>query len=266
MSENLSRRDFLKLATTLSMSLAMPFKLKQVEKRSLAELNTTWSGEVKKRIETERPEFALTIDDGGYPNTLEKMLNVLKEKGYTATFFLVGRALINCEIKKPDLLSRLSDEGHTIAYHTMTHESLDHMRERDSSWFAKDYDQWIDTIKKILGKTAFKKTVKQKARAPYGAFTPAFLEMCKDKNLTPYGWSSGPDSVNKGQKITKGDIFILHVKENDVEHLEKIEEYTEKQLVPKTITKVEHQKLETKDSQEIEKEVKLIKFLSHKPK
>lgn len=58
----------------------------------------------------------LTFDDGpSGTGSTEKILNVLKEEGVKATFFVTG--------KGPDsLIKREFNEGHTIALHTNTHD------------------------------------------------------------------------------------------------------------------------------------------------
>ncbi len=58
----------------------------------------------------------LTFDDGPSSNT-SQILDILKEKGIKATFFVLGS---NVE-KKPELVKRMYDEGHFIANHGYTH-------------------------------------------------------------------------------------------------------------------------------------------------
>lgn len=59
----------------------------------------------------------MTFDDGPCKNT-ERVLEILKKYGIRATFFLVGD-----NIKRyPDAARAISDAGHTIGCHSMTHE------------------------------------------------------------------------------------------------------------------------------------------------
>lgn len=58
----------------------------------------------------------LTFDDGPSSNT-SQILDILKEKGIKATFFVLGS---NVE-KKPELVKRMYDEGHFIANHGYSH-------------------------------------------------------------------------------------------------------------------------------------------------
>ncbi len=57
----------------------------------------------------------LTFDDGPQEGTTNVILNILKEEGVKATFFVTN--------KGPDyLIKREYDEGHTVALHTATHD------------------------------------------------------------------------------------------------------------------------------------------------
>ena len=58
----------------------------------------------------------LTFDDGPSSNT-NQILDILKEKGIKATFFVLGS---NVE-KKPEIVKRMYDEGHFIANHGYSH-------------------------------------------------------------------------------------------------------------------------------------------------
>ena len=61
----------------------------------------------------------LTFDDGPIPEATPYILDVLKEQGVKATFFMVGDNVR----KFPDLYQRILDEGHQIGNHTHNHIS-----------------------------------------------------------------------------------------------------------------------------------------------
>ena len=63
---------------------------------------------------------ALTFDDGPDPEWTPKILEVLKKKQATATFFLIG---IQTE-KFSGIAKRIYREGHTIGNHTFTHPDV----------------------------------------------------------------------------------------------------------------------------------------------
>ncbi len=62
---------------------------------------------------------ALTMDDGPSANTPE-VLDILKDEGVKATFFVIGENIAG----KEDILKREYDEGHEIAGHSWDHKSF----------------------------------------------------------------------------------------------------------------------------------------------
>ena len=65
-------------------------------------------------------KVAITFDDGPYPKWTPNILDVLKHKKATATFFLIG---IQTD-KFSGLAKRIYAEGHTIGNHTFTHPDV----------------------------------------------------------------------------------------------------------------------------------------------
>jgi peptidoglycan-N-acetylglucosamine deacetylase len=65
-------------------------------------------------------KVALTFDDGPDPEWTPKILDVLKEKNATATFFLIG---IQAD-KFSGIVKRIYREGNTIGNHTFTHPDV----------------------------------------------------------------------------------------------------------------------------------------------
>lgn len=82
-------------------------------------------------VEEDAPRTVyLTFDDGPSENT-EKVLNILKEAGVPATFFVVGAE--NNEEYLP-LLERTLAEGHCIGLHSCTHEYRKIYDSAESYW------------------------------------------------------------------------------------------------------------------------------------
>lgn len=61
---------------------------------------------------------ALFFDDGPHPTITPTILDILRENGVKASFFLVGK---QCE-KYPGLVRRIHSEGHVIGGHSYSHE------------------------------------------------------------------------------------------------------------------------------------------------
>jgi len=71
-------------------------------------------------------KIAITFDDGPDPQWTPKILDVLKQKGVKATFFLIG---VEAE-KYPKLTKRIFREGHEIGNHTFTHPDISNISKR----------------------------------------------------------------------------------------------------------------------------------------
>jgi len=61
--------------------------------------------------------IALTFDDGPNPEYTPKLLDILKEHGVKATFFVVGK---NAK-QYPHILRRIHSEGHLVGCHSYSH-------------------------------------------------------------------------------------------------------------------------------------------------
>lgn len=84
----------------------------------------------------------LTFDDGPQDGTTNVILDILKEEGVKATFF------VTC--KGPDsLIKREYDEGHTVALHTATHDYAI-VYASDEAYF-NDLAQVHDRVQNITG-------------------------------------------------------------------------------------------------------------------
>lgn len=62
-------------------------------------------------------EIAFTFDDGPDPCYTPELLDLLKEHGIKATFFVLGKKAK----QYPELIERMHREGHQIGIHNYTH-------------------------------------------------------------------------------------------------------------------------------------------------
>lgn len=87
----------------------------------------------------------LTFDDGPNQGTTNKILDILKEEGVKATFFVTCNG--------PDsLIKRMHDEGHTIALHTATH-NYSYIYSSTDNYF-NDLNKVKDRVKRITGENS----------------------------------------------------------------------------------------------------------------
>ena len=84
----------------------------------------------------------LTFDDGPNQGTTNRILDILKEEGVKATFFVTCNG--------PDsLIKREFDEGHSIALHTATHD-YSYVYRSEENYF-EDLKRVSDRVKNITG-------------------------------------------------------------------------------------------------------------------
>ena len=60
----------------------------------------------------------MTFDDGPHPVLTPRLLDMLKARGIRATFFLISQNAA----EYPDIVRRISAEGHEIGNHTWNHD------------------------------------------------------------------------------------------------------------------------------------------------
>lgn len=72
------------------------------------------------QLPRETTYIALTFDDGPRRDTTQRLLDGLRERGASATFFLIGRQIPGNE----DLVRRMEAEGHQVGNHTWNHVPL----------------------------------------------------------------------------------------------------------------------------------------------
>jgi peptidoglycan/xylan/chitin deacetylase (PgdA/CDA1 family) len=101
-------------------------------------------------------ELSITIDDCLPNKNMAAELDVLKERGVKAVFFIIGNYFLNAEGKPmpraKELLDRVVNEGHVIGSHSYWHRRLDQGEYRDdSAAIRRELDLNEATIDKVLG-------------------------------------------------------------------------------------------------------------------
>lgn len=109
---------------TLAVGLSAPTweqtKAAAAKSGGILEMDDTYT-----RIKTSKKVIAITFDDGPHPQNTPRLLDMLKERGVKATFFVVG----NMVKYNPQMLRRMIAEGHEIGNHTVTHGTLSRMND-----------------------------------------------------------------------------------------------------------------------------------------
>lgn len=149
-------------------------------------------------------KVALTFDDGPHPYYTEQLLDGLKERGVVATFFVTGE---HAELH-PDVIKRMSEEGHLIGNHTYSHIQL---KESNRDEFKEEL---IKTNEILLGITGEEVLY---VRPPYGSWDKSFeteLNMFPVLwNVDPLDWCSHNASCIAKKvvdKVEENDIILMH--------------------------------------------------------
>lgn len=126
------------------------------------------------------PYIAITFDDGPHATLTPQLLDMLKERGIKATFFMVGQ----CVAEYPGIVRRMVDEGHEVANHSWSHPALTKLGAEGAG------RQIENTNKAILDACGVKPVL---MRPPYGATTPLLNKLYNEKyGLKVILWSVDP--------------------------------------------------------------------------
>lgn len=72
------------------------------------------------KVKTNEKLIALTFDDGPHPVFTINLLDIFKEKGIKATFFVTGNSIV----KHKNIVRRMIAEGHELGNHSFSHINL----------------------------------------------------------------------------------------------------------------------------------------------
>ncbi len=120
---------------------------------------------------------ALTFDDGPDPTSTPAFLRLLDRRGVKATFFLLGRMLVNA----PDLGRELVAAGHEVALHGWEHRCLILRGPRAT---ADDLRRGRDLIAEVTGR------MPRFYRPPYGVLTASAAISAKQLGLRTILWTA----------------------------------------------------------------------------
>ncbi len=104
------------------------------------------------------PYIAMTYDDGPHAQNTPRLLDMLKQRGIKATFYMVGQ----CAAEYPQIVKRIAAEGHEVANHSWSHPQLTKLSD---DGVKQQLQQTHDAI--VAGGGVAPKTM----RPPYGAFS-----------------------------------------------------------------------------------------------
>jgi len=208
------------LATNASLALLYPFSLSRIllaaSIYSVGTLLTLYllfhprsQWLVANRYRVEGPGcIALTFDDGPNPVDTPKLLDLLREKGVKATFFVVGKRAD----QYPEIVRRAWEEGHLIANHTWSHCHL--FCFLTPARLRAEIERGAESVRRICG---FRSRL---FRSPVGQRHPLLRRYLENSGLEYVSWSIRSrdtltwNSAVLARRILKqaasGDIILLH--------------------------------------------------------
>lgn len=128
------------------------------------------------REKTDRKVVYLTFDDGPHPPETERVLDVLREHGVRATFFLIGSKVSGNEA----VLRRMLEEGHALGLHTYSHAGTFPLLSFDK--MLADVNEGKRAVESVAGKKI------SLFRPPFGVTNPTIAKVVRTLGLHTVGW------------------------------------------------------------------------------
>jgi peptidoglycan/xylan/chitin deacetylase (PgdA/CDA1 family) len=146
---------------------------------------------------------ALTFDDGPDPEWTPLVLDALASADASATFFVVAPLAV----RYPYLLTRMRDEGHTIAFHCTRHVRHDDLTHEE---IEADVEHGLLSLGRAV----------RYWRTPWGVVTPATRRVAMEHGLTLTGWTADTQDWRGGRyenmltqiegTFSQGCIVLMH--------------------------------------------------------
>lgn len=179
-----------------------------------------------------RKFVTLTFDDGPFPETTPRVLELLKKHDIHATFFVIGRYLDGDgerAVASREVLKKTAAAGHLIGNHTHDHSLLTTIA----------HQQVIDQIDK--GAASIERAIGQKPvllRPPYGQLDDFGQDAVRERGLDVLLWNVEAQDMERDDSYTMytelvhqlavkdGGVVLLHdIRWTSVHILERLLDY-----------------------------------------
>ncbi|MET7785892.1 polysaccharide deacetylase family protein [Streptomyces sp. 900116325] len=165
------------VAAVLAVALILGLTVTTYDHTSPRAARDKASGTVAGNVDCRKAKCVALTFDGGPSLTTPGLLDILKQENLHATFFVQGKGHI---AKYPDILRRISAEGHEIGNHTWTHKDLTDIDVADAR---QELTGTQDAIEKVTG------TRPILMRPPEGRTNREVAKICQDLGLAQVLWS-----------------------------------------------------------------------------
>jgi peptidoglycan-N-acetylglucosamine deacetylase len=170
--------------------------------------NAAFWAPTRSRAAGDEQAVALTFDDGPDPTFTPRVLEILREKGVPAAFFVVGERVE----QHPELVARIDREGHLVGNHSHRHGLDFHFR----LWAAarRELAACDEAIGRAIGRRP------ALFRSPQGFKNPALGDVIRERGLLAVGWQARGFDARSGDaaeierrvlaQVRPGGIILLH--------------------------------------------------------
>lgn len=154
----------------------------------------------------------LTFDDGPSEKSTERILDILKENGIKATFFILGSSVEN-QSNSTDTLKRIAKEGHAIGSHGYSHKysKLYPNRTVDVNAVIEDFKKNDEILKDILGKDFFTRVIRLPGGHSSWKGAEQLDEVLKKNNIWQVDWNALNGDA-EGKDFSK-EVLLKRLKE-----------------------------------------------------
>lgn len=164
----------------------------------------------KESVDPTKPMVALTFDDGPHPQNTEEIINILNHYDAKATFFMLGKNVINY----PDVVKNVYAEGHELGNHSWDHSmniAAIPSKPMDATGVWHEINDTDDAIYQICGSDP------KSFRPPYGALNDT-LRNTSHLNFTMWNldtrdWDHHDPSIvyqEVDEQVHDGSLILMH--------------------------------------------------------
>ncbi len=158
-------------------------------------------------VDRDDKKVAISFDAAWGNEQTDALLQILKEKNVTATFFLVGEWVD----KYPESVKKIAQMGHDVENHSDTHP---YMTKLSTQELVREITNCNEKIKTLTGKSP------SLLRPPYGDYNNQVVNAVKEQGMYCIQWDidsvdwQDPTPQEMVQKITStlqsGSIILMH--------------------------------------------------------
>ena len=164
-------------------------------------------GPVLSRGEAGARRLAITFDDGPTPGATDAILDILRDAGVVASFFVIGANVR----KHPELLGRVHEEGHLVGNHSFIHSHFGVVRRRP--YWRREIVEADEAIEAAIGVRP------AMYRPPCGVKTWHTFDAIRETGHVMVNWSrraidglpTTPQRImRRFENLRDGEILLLH--------------------------------------------------------